>query len=85
MRRAGEPNLAEREAGWRVEAMTHRQWEDTECAESTKGESEVAQAGLTLRPHGPWPARFLCPGNSPDKNTGLGCHSLLQGIFLTQG
>ena len=28
---------------------------------------------------------FLCPWNSPGKNTGLGCHSLLQGIFPTQG
>ena len=24
-------------------------------------------------------------GNSPGKNTGVGCHDLLQGIFLTQG
>ena len=24
-------------------------------------------------------------GNSPGKNTGVGCHSLLQWIFLTQG
>ena len=24
-------------------------------------------------------------GNSPDKNTGMGCHALLQGIFQTQG
>ena len=28
---------------------------------------------------------FLCPWNSPGKNTGVGCHSLLQGIFPTQG
>ena len=28
---------------------------------------------------------FLCPRNSPAKNTGLCYHSLLQGIFLTQG
>ena len=28
---------------------------------------------------------MVCPGNSPGKNTGEGCHSLLQGIFLTQG
>ena len=27
----------------------------------------------------------LCPWNSPGKNTGVGCHSLLQGIFPTQG
>ena len=25
------------------------------------------------------------PGSSPGKNTGVGCHFLLQGIFLTQG
>ena len=24
-------------------------------------------------------------GDSPDKNTGVGCHALLQGIFPTQG
>ena len=24
-------------------------------------------------------------GNSPGKNTGVGCHTLLQGIFPTQG
>ena len=35
--------------------------------------------------HGPQPARLLCPWNSPDKNTGVGCHFLLQGIFLNQG
>ena len=27
----------------------------------------------------------LCPWNSPGKNTGVGCHFLLQGIFPTQG
>ena len=27
----------------------------------------------------------LCPRNSSGKNTGVGCHALLQGIFLTQG
>ena len=29
--------------------------------------------------------RFLCPWDFPDNNTELGFHSLLQGIFLTQG
>ena len=28
---------------------------------------------------------MVCPQNSPGKNTGVGSHSLLQGIFLTQG
>ena len=31
------------------------------------------------------PARLLCPWNFPGKNTGVGGHSLLQEIFLTQG
>ena len=26
-----------------------------------------------------------CPWDSPGKNTGVGCHFLLQGIFQTQG
>ena len=29
--------------------------------------------------------RLLSPWNSPGKNTGVGSHALLQGIFLTQG
>ena len=29
--------------------------------------------------------RFLCPWTLPSKNIGVGCHFLLQGIFLTQG
>ena len=39
----------------------------------------------SLRPHGLKPARLLCPWDSPGKNTGVGCHALLQGIFPTQG
>ena len=31
------------------------------------------------------PARLLCPWTSPGKNTGVGCHFLLQGVFLTLG
>ena len=37
-----------------------------------------------LDPLGLWPDRLLCPWNSPGKNTGVGCHFLLQGIFTTQ-
>ena len=39
----------------------------------------------SLWPHGQYTARFLCPWNSPGKNTGVGCHALLQGIFPTHG
>ena len=35
--------------------------------------------------HGLQPSRLLCPWDSPGKNTGVGCHFLLQGIFSTQG
>ena len=38
-----------------------------------------------LRTHGLKPGRLLCPWDSPGKNTGVGCHFLFQGIFLTQG
>ena len=31
------------------------------------------------------PTRLLCPCNSPGKNTGVGCHCLLQGLFPSQG
>ena len=34
---------------------------------------------------GLWPTRLLCPWDSPGKNTGVVCHSLLQGTFLTHG
>ena len=39
----------------------------------------------SLWPYGLWPARLLYPWDSPGKNTGVSCHTLLQGIFLTQG
>ena len=37
-----------------------------------------------LQPCGLQPTRLLCPWDSPGKNTGVACHDLLQGIFLTQ-
>ena len=39
----------------------------------------------SLQPHGLCPFRLLCSWNSPGMNTGVGSHSLMQGIFLTQG
>ena len=38
----------------------------------------------SLQPLGLPPARHLCPWDSPGKNTGVGCHALLQRIFPTQ-
>ena len=39
----------------------------------------------SLQLYGLQPTRLLCPWDSPGKNTRVGCHALLQGIFLTQG
>ena len=38
-----------------------------------------------LWPHGLSPARLRCPWELTGKNTGVGCHFLLQGVFPTQG
>ena len=37
----------------------------------------------SLQPHGLQPTRLLSPWDFPGKNTGVGCHSLLHGIFPT--
>ena len=39
----------------------------------------------SLWPRGLSSARLLCPPGLSGKNTGVGCHFLLQGIFPTQG
>ena len=38
----------------------------------------------SLQPHQLEPPKLFCPWDSPGKNIGVGCHSLLQGIFPTQ-
>ena len=45
----------------------------------------LSVASNFLRPHRLQPARLLCSWNSPGKNTGGSSHSILQGIFQTQG
>ena len=45
----------------------------------------VASSYLTLWCRGLQPARLLCPWDSLGNDTGVGCHALLQRIFLTQG
>ena len=52
------------------------------------GESCVCVCSVvsdSLWPHGLYPTRFLCPWDSPGKNTRVGCHFPLQGIFPTKG
>jgi len=48
--------------------------------------SLVAKSHPTLSHiHGLQPTRLLCLWDFPGKNTGVGCHFLLQGIFPTHG
>ena len=42
-------------------------------------------ASNSLWPHALKPAGFLCPWNFPGKNTGVGCHFLLQGDLSDPG
>ena len=41
----------------------------------------VAKLCLTWRPHRLQPTKLLCPWDFPGRNTGVGCHFLLQKIF----
>ena len=59
----------------------HSQWSITPF-EWESGHSVVS---YSLRPHGLWPTRLLCPWDFSGKSSGVGCHFLLHGIFLTQG
>ena len=45
----------------------------------------VTQSYPTLWPHRLQPTRLHCLWDYPGKNTGVGCHLLLQGIFPAQG
>ena len=45
----------------------------------------LAQSCPTLQPCGQQPTRLLSPRDCPGKDTGEGCHLLLQGMFPTQG
>ena len=45
----------------------------------------ISGASNSLWSHGLQPAGLLCPWKCLGKNAGVGCHALLQRIFLTQG
>ena len=44
----------------------------------------ISNMSNSLQPCGLQPTSFLCPLDFPGKNNGVGCHFLLQGVFLTQ-
>ena len=53
-------------------------------SECVRAKSLQSRPTLAQR-YGLQPVRLLCPWDSPGKNTEVGCHALLQGIFPTQG
>ena len=64
------------------EKPAYRSKEEPPSLQLEVKEREVAQLCLTLCD--PTDCRLLHPWNFLGKSTGVGCHSLLQGIFLTQ-
>ena len=62
--------------GWPFQQMIHKGLDIHMWCPSVISDS--------LQPHGLQPTRLLCPWNSSGKNTEVGCHSFLQGIFPSQ-
>ena len=52
---------------------------------SVKVKGSLSHVQLCVTPWTTQPTGLLCPWSFLGKNTGVGCHSLLQGIFLPQG
>ena len=79
---------------WKAKGQRTRtqNWARKGSGENRSGMGKVKNESVSrsavfdsLRSHGLQPTRLPCPWNSPGKSTGVGCHCLLQGIFLTQG
>ena len=47
--------------------------------------AELLYSCPTLRPYGLQPAKLFCPWDAPGRNTGAGCHALLQGDLPDPG
>ena len=68
-----------------VSQLPNSTWDTNIHASSKRSAcSVVSVLSDSLRPHGLESTRLLCPWDSPSKNTRVGCHALLQGIFPTQ-
>ena len=79
--------------GSRQESAHRRPWKQAWCSGNLLQRNTllksvkllVAVVSDSLRPHGLWPTRLLCPWDSPGMNTGVGCHALLQRNLLDPG
>ena len=61
-----------------------RWWRTRKCFSPWVAKSRTRLSNWTITMYYSPPGSF-CPWNFPGKNTGVGCHFLLQWIFLTQG
>ena len=68
-----------------TEATQHACTRTRPCSKSFSVVVQLLNGVQLSRSHGLQSARLLCPWDFPDKNTGVACHFLLQGIFPTQG
>ena len=74
--------------GWKFSSPCNRpitRRQDHGRSWKSKVEAVYSVTSDSLRPHGLQPARLFCPWDFPGKNTGVSCHFLVQGTFLTQG
>ena len=65
-----------------------RTWKQPRCPSADEWIRKLWSHSIvsdSLQPHGLQPTRLLHPWDFPGKNTGVGCHFLLQEIFPTQG
>ena len=69
----------------RVSAIAGRFFTNWAMRESDKWKWSHSGMSNSLQPHGLQPTSLLRPWDFPGKNTGVGCHFLLQRIFSTQG
>ena len=79
----GNAGLEEAQAGIKIAGRNInnlRYADDTTLMEESEEElkSLLMKVSDSVRPHGLQPTRFLRPWDFPGKNTGVGCHFLLQ-------
>ena len=61
-----------------VSALSWWWWFANEYVAAAAAAAKSLQSCPTVRPHRQQPTRLHCPWDSPGKNTGVGCHFLLQ-------
>ena len=71
------PGIEPTSPALQVDSLLLSHWGSPDGLCESESRSVVSNS---LRPHG-----LYSPWNSPGQNTGLGSHTLLQGIFPTQG